>query len=152
MDAITLLKDDHKMVKELFRRFDRAKRADDLDQMQELCRRFCAELEVHSEIEETIFYPAARPSLDDDEIIPEAEEEHHVVDVLMAELSDLEPADERYVAKATVLMELVKHHIDEEEQDLFPKMRSALGRTALVEMGEQMVKVKAELRRKVLAT
>lgn len=151
MDAITLLKDDHKTVKQMFRRFDKLKDVEDHEELGALCREFCAELQAHAAIEELIFYPAARRAIGEDDIILEAGEEHHVVDVLIEELGGMEPSDEHYAAKATVLIEMVKHHIEEEETEMFPKVREALGRKALVEIGEQMQTTKDEMRSRIMA-
>jgi hemerythrin-like domain-containing protein len=151
MDAITLLRDDHKALKRMFRSFESVKREEDFAEMADICRRFCAALQVHSAIEELIFYPAVRPVLDDDDMMLEAKEEHHVVDVLIKELSDLDVMDEHYAAKATVLIELVEHHIGEEEDEMFPKVRERMGRNALVAIGEQMMTTGEEIRRTVMA-
>jgi hemerythrin superfamily protein len=144
MDAIVLLKDDHKTVEKLFKQFEKAgpkahkaKRAI-VDQVIE-------ELTTHTFIEETIFYPAARKGAPDttDHVL-ESVEEHHVVVWMLSELKNLDPADERYDAKMTVLMENVRHHVEEEEQDWFPKVRESMGRSQLQELGEQMSKAKSE--------
>lgn len=151
MDAITLLREDHKEVKRMFRRFEKLKSADDFEELGKVCQEFCIALQIHTALEELIFYPGVRPLLDDDDMMLEAKEEHHVVDVLMEELRTLEVMDEHYAAKATVLIELVEHHIDEEEDEMFPKVRKVLGRNALIEMGEQMVGTREEISRTVMA-
>jgi hemerythrin superfamily protein len=142
MDAITLLKEDHKAVKRLFRQFERsgdgasAKRA-------ALAEKIIEELSVHAAIEEQLFYPAARAAVPDalDHVL-ESLEEHHVVKWVLSELEDLEPTDERFKAKMTVLIENVEHHAEEEENELFPKVRKALGRKPLSELGQAMEKAK----------
>jgi hemerythrin-like domain-containing protein len=93
-----------------------------------------------------VFYPSVRAEVDDslDEVL-EAVEEHHVVKVLIGELEELSPSDETYKAKATVLMELVRHHIEEEEGEMFPQVRDALGRKRLTEIGAAMEEAKASL-------
>ena len=103
------------------------------------------ELTTHTYIEETIFYPAARNGAPDttDHVL-ESVEEHHVVIWLLSELGGLDPADESYDAKMRVLMENVRHHVEEEEQDWFPKVREAMGRKVLQELGEQMEQAKKE--------
>lgn len=151
MDAITLLREDHKEVKRMFRRFEKLKSVDDFEELGQVCREFCIALQIHTALEELIFYPGVRPLLDDDDMMLEAKEEHHVVDVLMEELRTLEVMDEHYAAKATVLIEMVEHHIDEEEDEMFPKVRKVLGRNALMEMGEQMVSTREEISRTVMA-
>ena len=104
MDAVKLLKDDHEKVKGLFRQFEKARSE---GKKKQLADEIMMELEVHSKIEEEIFYPAVREKGGDDqqEIVAEAVEEHHVVDVLMKEIKELEPSDERFEAKMTVLIE-----------------------------------------------
>ncbi len=137
-DAITALKADHKEIRRLFREFqatgDRAvkTRARIVGQLIEL-------LTVHTYVENEVMYPEVRallPELDDD--VLESYEEHHVADVLCTELYAM-PADaERFDAKVTVLTELVTHHIEEEEQDWFPKVRAGLGRKQLQEIGARL--------------
>jgi hemerythrin-like domain-containing protein len=94
---------------------------------------------VHTYLENEIMYPEVRrllPDLEDD--VLESYEEHHVADLLCAELYGMQPSDERFDAKTTVLMENVRHHIEEEEQEWFPKVREGLGRKQLAELGERM--------------
>jgi hemerythrin-like domain-containing protein len=79
------------------------------------------ELEIHAELEEGLVYPAIRAGIDDDNLMNEANEEHHLVHVLIAELKKLDPSDETFRAKFTVLGELVKHHVKEEDGGMFPK-------------------------------
>jgi hemerythrin-like domain-containing protein len=79
------------------------------------------ELEIHAELEEGLVYPAIRAGIDDDNLMNEANEEHHLVHVLIAELKKLDPSDETFRAKFTVLGELVKHHVKEEDGEMFPK-------------------------------
>ena len=97
------------------------------------------ELTAHAFIEETIFYPAARDGVPEttDHVL-ESVEEHHVVAWLLSELKNLDPSDETFDAKVTVLIENVEHHADEEENEWFPEVRKALGRNRLVELGERM--------------
>lgn len=139
MDGIVLLKEDHKAVKRLFREFKKNHESASDAEKRELVDGILQELTTHSFIEETIFYPAARAEVPDtDEHVLESVEEHHVVAWLCSELKDLEPDDETFDAKVTVLIEIVEHHIQEEEDDWFPKVRKALGRNRLKELGEQM--------------
>jgi hemerythrin superfamily protein len=142
-DAIVLLKNDHKEVRKLFREFqaageDATKKKGDLgSQIIEL-------LTVHTYIENEIMYPEVRrllPDLEDD--ILESYEEHHVADVLVMELFAMKPDAERFDAKTTVLIESVTHHIEEEEDEWFPKVRAGLGRKQLAELGERMLAAKA---------
>ncbi|WP_201777209.1 hemerythrin domain-containing protein [Streptacidiphilus neutrinimicus] len=143
-DAIVLLKEDHKTVRKLFRQFH-ASGSDKGD----VVSRIIEELTVHTYIENEVMYPRVRelvPDLEQD--ILQSFEEHHVADVLCSELSAMDPGDERFVAKATVLIENVDHHIDEEEGEWFPKVREALGRKELQEIGEQLLQTKEKAPRK----
>ncbi len=142
MDAITLLRDDHKTVEALFKRFEQAgDRA--YTQKREIVDRIIEELSVHAAIEELVFYPVARRMVPESEAIAlESLEEHHVVKWLLAELADLDPAHERFDAKVSVLMENVRHHVQEEESDFFPKVRDQLSRAQLADVGESMAEAK----------
>ena len=142
MNAITMLKADHKTVSDLFRRFERS--GDDAhEQKREIVRRIVEELSVHAAIEEQVFYPAIRAEVKGvEDMTLEALEEHHIVKWTLAELDGMDPRDERFVAKVTVLIESVRHHVKEEEGDLFPKVSKKLSRSRLNELGEAMAKVK----------
>ena len=142
MDAITLLKDDHKTVEKLFRRFEKAGDRAHAEK-REVVDRIIEELSVHAAIEEQLFYPVTRATVPDvEDIALESLEEHHIVKWVLAELEAMDPADERFTAKVTVLMENVRHHVEEEESDYFPKVREQLGRNALTELGDAMVAAK----------
>src|SRR5688572_198012 len=122
MDAITLLKADHKTVSGLFKRFDK---------LGDSAHKTKQEI-VEKIIEEQLFYPAARECVPDTEDhILESLEEHHIVKWVLSELEGMDPTDERYDAKVTVLKENIEHHVEEEEQDWFPKVREGMGRKAL---------------------
>jgi hemerythrin superfamily protein len=142
MDAITLLKDDHRDVEKLFKRFEKTGERAHAEQ-REIVGRIIESLSIHAAIEEQLFYPVTRatvPEAEDD--VLEAVEEHHIVKWTLSELEDLDPADERFRAKVTVLIENVRHHVHEEEDDYFPKVRAELGRKALGELGDAMVEAK----------
>jgi hemerythrin superfamily protein len=114
--------------------------------MAQLAETIMTELTVHTTIEEEIFYPATKPlSEDTTETVAEGVEEHHVVKNLMTEIRELEPGSEQWVAKMTVLVESVEHHAEEEEQELFPDVRSKLDADARATLAEQMEARKAEL-------
>jgi hemerythrin-like domain-containing protein len=142
MDAITLLKDDHKTVERLFKRFEKAgPRA--YAEKRDLADRICEELSRHAAVEEQLFYPVTRatvPGVED--VALESLEEHHIVKWVLSELDDMDVRDERFVAKMTVLIENVRHHVEEEEGDYFPKVREELGRKELQELGEAMAEAK----------
>jgi hemerythrin superfamily protein len=138
LDAITLLKDDHKTVEGLFRKIERAgDRA--YKTKRRLVDEIIRELAVHAAIEEQLFYPATRTHVESavDEVL-ESLEEHHIVKWTLSELERMDPEDERFDAKVTVLMESVRHHVREEEQEMFPKVRKAMKRAELKDLGEQM--------------
>ena len=141
-DAIVLLKDDHKEVRKVFRDFESAGE-DATERKGTLVEKMIELLTQHTYIENEVMYPRVRellPDLEDD--VLESYEEHHVADVLVMELSGMSPSDERFDAKTTVLIENVQHHMDEEEQDWFPKVREGLGRKTLQEIGSEMQKAR----------
>ena len=141
-DAIVLLKADHKEVTRLFREYERAgKGATKLK--GDLVSKMIELLTVHTYIENEVMYPEVRRLLPDleDEIL-ESYEEHHVADVLVSELYAMNPDAERFDAKTTVLIEVIRHHVGEEEQDWFPKVRAGLGRKQLTEIGDRMAQMK----------
>src|SRR5215212_5318144 len=143
MDAISLLKDDHRAVERLFKRFEKTgDRA--LAERRRIVDEIIKELSVHAEIEETVFYPAIREAVPrSEDMVLESLEEHHVVKWVLSELDGMSPDAERFEAKVTVLIENVRHHVKEEESDLFPKVRRALTRTSLENMGEAMARAKS---------
>jgi hemerythrin superfamily protein len=152
MDALSLLITDHNRVKGLFRQFEEADEADDLDTMQAVAAQIREELEVHTTIEEEIFYPAVREI--DDEIadtVAEGVEEHHQVKVLLEELATLTADDPAWKAKWTVVIEDVEHHAGEEEDELFPAVRSKRDADQLEELGGRLDARKGELGAPTLA-
>ncbi|MER5202064.1 hemerythrin domain-containing protein [Streptomyces sp. NPDC002825] len=151
MDAIVLLREDHKTVEKLFKRFEKTS-DDDLAERREIADEVIEELTVHAWIEEQYFYPAAREAAPDtkDHVL-ESVEEHHAVVWMLSEIKGMDPADERFKAKMTVLMEQVRHHVEEEEQDWFPEVRKAMGRNRLVELGERLRTGKEDAPRDPLA-
>jgi hemerythrin superfamily protein len=148
MDAINLLRHDHKAINSLFRKFEQAGDRAEATKA-ELARRIVRELSVHASIEEQVFYPAVRAALPNaSEEILECLEEHHVVKWLCSEIDGMTPADERFDAKMRVLVELVRLHVKEEESSLFAEVRASLGRNELSEIGGtlQMAKRSAPVR------
>ncbi len=139
MNAIDLLTQDHNEVRALFEKFQSAQEQEDTDQMSTVATSIFEELEVHTTIEEEIFYPAVRDASEElAETVDEGLQEHHVVDVLMNECRDLQAGEDDWVAKITVLIENVEHHADEEEQEMFPDVREELGEERLQELGTQL--------------
>jgi len=145
MDAIAMLKADHRKVKELFQKYeatgDRA-----YQKKQSIAEEIFTEISLHSRLEEELFYPAVKEETDKDgqDLVAESVEEHHVVATLIAELKALDPQDERFDAKLTVLMENIEHHIEEEEGELFPEAEDVLGE-AIDDLGAQMKERKDQL-------
>ena len=141
-DAIVLLREDHQQMKRLFREFEEAgenayatkqKLADDIIEL----------LTVHTYLENECMYPRTRemvPAVESE--ILESYEEHHVADVLCMELAGMSADNDRFVPKMTVLIESVRHHIKEEEESWFPTVRETLGRKALQEVGEEMLRLR----------
>jgi hemerythrin-like domain-containing protein len=141
-DAIVLLKEDHKEMRRLFREFESAGENATATKGR-IAKKILEELTVHTYIENEVMYPEVRkllPDVEDD--VLESYEEHHVADVLCMELAAMSPDNERFDAKMTVLMENVKHHMEEEEEEWFPKVREGLGRNQLQEIGAKMAEMK----------
>ncbi len=142
MDAIALLRNDHRAVERLFKEFEKAGPKAHQTRRR-VADRIVKELSVHAVIEEQIFYPAVRkavPDVDDD--VLEGLEEHHIVKWTLAEVDGMAPEHERFVPKMTVLMESVRHHVEEEEGELFPAVREAMTRTRLAELGDLLAQAK----------
>jgi hemerythrin superfamily protein len=138
MDAISMLKNDHRSVERLFKRFEKAGERAYVEK-RELVDRMIEELSTHAAIEEQLFYPVARATVPKTESIAlESLEEHHVVKWLLSELQSMDAHAERFDAKVSVLIENVRHHVKEEEGTFFPMMRDALGRSALGALGDAM--------------
>ncbi|WP_020518834.1 hemerythrin domain-containing protein [Catelliglobosispora koreensis] len=145
MDGIVLLKEDHKTVSGLFREFEKSKDSATPAAKRKLVDKIVKELTTHAYIEESIFYPAVRSEAPDiSEHVLESVEEHHVVAWLLSEVKKLDPSDETFDAKVTVLIENVEHHVKEEEEEWFPQVRKALGRNRLIELGEEMAAAKKD--------
>jgi len=143
MDAITLLKDDHKTVEKLFKRFEKAGDHAFVEK-RETVDRIIEELSKHAAVEEMLFYPVTRATVPEtDDIVLESIEEHNVVKWLLSELDKMDVEAENFAAKVTVLIENVRHHVKEEEDEYFPQVRDELGRKALNELGDAMASAKA---------
>ncbi len=147
-DAITLLKEDHKKVKALLASLEKATERS-ADRRVKLLQQIESEVKVHATVEEEIFYPAFRDAVrkkEDRELYQEALEEHHVVDLVMPEVKDADPAGEVFAAKAKVLKELIEHHAEEEEKDMFKKARQAMEIEELRDLGARIEARKRELK------
>lgn len=141
-DAIALLKEDHRKVEELFETFERA-RGD--ERKADLVRQICLELEIHTIIEEEIFYPACKGKIKDTDLLDEGYVEHDGAKVLIAELLDAPSSDEFYDAKVSVLSEMIKHHVKEEEQRDGMFAQAKRNGADLVALGQSMAARKQEL-------
>lgn len=139
-NAISMLTDDHKKVKKLFKDFEKLKEKGDAADKEALVEQICAELTVHAEIEEEVFYPAAREAIDDDDLMNEAEVEHASAKDLVQQLQATDSSDPAYDAKVTVLGEYVNHHVEEEEKQMFPKVKKA--KLDLESLGEEIATLK----------
>ena len=145
-DPIEMLTNDHDKVKQLFREYESAGKQAHI-RKQEIADEVFTELEIHSAIEEEIFYPALREAGDEDgqKIVAEALEEHRLVKQLISELRGLHVQDEQFEAKFKVLTENVEHHADEEESEMFPEAEDVL-EDELEELGVRMKARKDELK------
>jgi hypothetical protein len=143
-DAVTLLKKDHRVVAELLKEIEatteRAEKTRD-----ELFAKIKKMLDVHSEIEETILYPALKETEETHDITLEAYEEHAVVKTLLAELAAEDKTTEAWLAKLTVMRENIEHHVEEEEKEMFKEMEQALPKELLEDIGQRMAEKKQEL-------
>jgi len=140
VSAIDLLEKDHQEVDGFF---DEYETLENTSEKEKLALKICLALTVHTQIEEEIFYPAIREAIDKSELIDEAIVEHASAKQLIAEIEEMDPADELYDAKVKVLGEQVRHHIEEEEDKLFPEIESS--ELNLEALGKKMVERKAAL-------
>jgi hemerythrin superfamily protein len=147
-DAISMLKADHEKVRGLLSQLEKSTEKG-VKKREELLSQIAEELTIHTTIEEEIFYPSYRDAVakkEDRKLYQEALEEHHVVDLVMPEIEDTDPGSEVFSAKAKVLKEIVEHHADEEEKEMFPRARKVMDAEELQELGERMEARKAELK------
>src|SRR5689334_22346080 len=145
-DAIELLKQDHRAVEDLFEQYEKLKDEDE-DAAAEIIETACTELQIHDKLETEIFYPAVREQAEEDEIedlLDEAEVEHEGVRELIEKIEALDWEDDKLRAHFTVLSEYVKHHVKEEEEEMFPKLEQ-LKNLDLEALGAEMMERKAEL-------
>ncbi len=144
-DAISLLTADHKAVQKNFKEFEKLKKNDGSDEEKSgLVTRACHELTMHAQIEEEIFYPAVRKAIEDDDLMDEADVEHASAKELIAQLESMEPDDDLYDARFTVLGEYINHHVKEEQDEMFPKAKKA--KLDFKALGEELAQRKKELR------
>jgi hemerythrin-like domain-containing protein len=146
-DAIALLKEDHEKVRELLGQLEETTDRG-ASKREALLSKIEQELKIHTKIEEEIFYPAFRDAAEkqeDKKLYYEAVEEHHVVDLVLPEIKETEPDSEEFGAKAKVLKDLVEHHAEEEEKEMFPRARKLMGREELLRLGEELARAKESM-------
>jgi len=146
-DACSLLDTDHKNVKKLFTAYDElahSRAASATEKKRDLAMQICMELQVHTQLEEEIFYPALREAIKEVDLLDEAEVEHASAKELIAQIQDATEIDEKFDAKVKVLGEYIDHHVKEERNEIFVKARAARG-LDLVAMREQLAQRKEEL-------
>ncbi|MGQ0526111.1 MAG: hemerythrin domain-containing protein [Betaproteobacteria bacterium] len=141
-DALAMLKADHDKVKKMFKEFETLD-SDETEEKAQLVKQACAELKIHTQLENEIVYPALREAIEDDDLMDEALVEHEAAEELISQLEQMQPGDEMYDAKFTVLGEYVNHHIAEEQKEMFPAAKKA--KIDLAALGEQMLARKQEL-------
>jgi hemerythrin superfamily protein len=141
--ALELLESDHRKVEQLFQQFEQMKEDED-DSRTAIAQQICAELTIHARIEEDLFYPWLRENMDETDMVAEALVEHASLKKLIAEIEPAGEADETYDAKVKVLSEYVKHHVNEEENEIFPEVASE--QEELDELGQELAARKAEMR------
>jgi len=146
MDCLDLLIADHNRFRGTFARFREAHENENAAEMSSLFNLLAQDLVIHTTIEEEIFYPATHELSEEiGETIDEGLQEHHVGDVLVEEMKELTPGDDEWVAKGMVLVESVEHHIDEEEDELFPSIRSATDASFREDLGQKMDARRAQM-------
>jgi hemerythrin-like domain-containing protein len=139
-EATAILRADHKLVSDLFEQYEKSRSP---EKKKELVAQICKELTIHAQVEEEIFYPAVQAALKDHELIPEATVEHATLKDLIAQVEGLEPDGEMFDAKIKVMSEYVKHHVKEEQNEIFPKARATS--LDMTELGDQITARKQEL-------
>jgi len=140
-----MLKADHQRVKKAFKTAERLHEQEAHDELQALVEQTCGEIQVHAQLEEELFYPAARQALKDEDLIEEAEVEHGSAKALMQQLQELSPEDPKYMATFTVLGEYLKHHIREEETELFVQLGGSRSKVQWEELQQQMLTMRETL-------
>lgn len=143
-EILEMLKEDHQRVKKAFREAEKLHEQEAHDELQALVEQTCSEIEVHARLEEELFYPAAREAVQDEDLIEEAEVEHGSAKTLIAQLKDLSAEDPKYFATFRVLGEYLKHHIKEEENELFEQV-GGRSKVQWEELQQQMLTMRETL-------
>ena len=141
-NAISLLEADHQVVSVLFKKYEKS--TDNSDK-KELVSQICQELTIHAQVEEEVFYPQFKQALNDTELVPEATVEHSTLKDLIAQVEGKQPDGEMFDAKIKVMAEYVKHHVKEEESEMFPKAKKS--KMDLEKIGMEIIARKAELKK-----
>lgn len=148
VDAIKLLKEDHKVVRKLLGELDKATLA---SRRRELLKKIEKEIKIHTEIEEKIFYPAfkeAAKTKKDNKIFFEAHDEHDLADLVLVAAKETPAETDQFAAKAKVLKDLIEHHAEEEETEMFPRARKLFKKEEMQALGDQLQKEKLALKKK----
>jgi hemerythrin superfamily protein len=146
VDAIDLLKQDHDKVEKAFKQFEKMDRQDS-EACRQLVQAVCEDLKAHTAVEDEIFYPAVREAIDDEDLMNEAAVEHETASMLIEQLDSMGPDDPTYYATFTVLGEYVRHHIKEEQGEMFPAAKRA--KVDLAALGERIRARKEELAKEI---
>lgn len=141
-NAIALLEADHKVVSALFKQYEKATKA---TEKKDVVTKICHELSIHAQVEEEIFYPQVKTALKDTELVPEATVEHATLKDLIAQVEGKEPTGEMFDAKIIVMSEYVKHHVKEEEEEMFPKAKKT--NLDMEKIGMEILQRKEELKK-----
>ena len=142
-DAIALLTADHDKVAKLFKDFEKLHEEEADEEAEQVAMQICNELTVHATVEEEIFYPELREAIDDEDMLDEAEVEHATAKDLIAQITEMNAADDKYAAKVIVLGEYIAHHVKEEQEEMFPKAKKS--DLDMQEMGSRILERKKEL-------
>lgn len=140
-DAIALLRADHKLVSGLFDEYEKTRSA---AKKTSLVAQICSELTIHAQVEEEIFYPAVKKALKDKELVPEATVEHATLKNLIGQVEGVAPDGEMFDAKIKVMSEYVKHHVKEEQNEMFPKAKAS--KLDMAELGARIAERKLQLK------
>ena len=144
-EILDMLREDHQRVKKAFKTAEKLHSEEAHDELQALVEQTCGEIQVHAQLEEELFYPAARQAMKDEDLIEDAEVEHGSAKALIAQLQELSPEEPKYMATFTVLGEYLKHHIREEETELFEQLGSSRSKVQWEELQQQMLTMRESL-------
>lgn len=144
-EILEMLKEDHQRVKKAFKTAEKLHEQDEDEELQALVEQTCIEIQIHAQLEEELFYPAAREAVKEPDLIEEAEVEHGSARTLIEQLQAMTPDDPKYFATFTVLAEYVKHHIKEEENELFEQLGSSRSKVQWEELQQQMLTMRETL-------